>query len=117
VHPDFVRTVIFYKDYFFDFQRSLKPSVQKKIEWTIQLIATLERVPEKYFKHLTGTAGLFEIRVEVGSDIYRIFSFFDKRNLVVIMNGFQKKTNKTPKNEIIKAEKIRKEYFHEKEKK
>jgi len=80
------------------------------------LIATIDRVPEKYFKHLTGTTGLYEIRVEVGTDIYRVFSFFDKGQLIVLVNGFQKKTQKTPKAEIELAEKLKKEYFYEKDK-
>jgi phage-related protein len=74
----------------------------------------LERIPEKYFKHLTGTSGLFEIIVEAGSDIYRVFCFPDKGKLVVLVNGFQKKTQKTPKSEIDFAEKLKKEYFNEK---
>lgn len=82
----------------------------------MQLIATIDRVPEKYFKHLTGTTGLYEIRVEVGTDIYRVFSFFDKGQLIVLVNGFQKKTQKTPKAEIELAEKLKKEYFYEKDK-
>ncbi len=80
----------------------------------MQLIATLDRVPEKYFKHITGSTGLYEIRVEVGSDIFRIFSFFDKGQLVILVNGFQKKTQKTPKNEIELAERLKKQYFDEK---
>jgi phage-related protein len=95
----------------------LKPEVQKKFNWTLQLIATLDRVPEKYFKHITGSTGIYEIRVEVGSDIYRVFSFFDEGQLVILLNGFQKKTQKTPKNEIELAEKLKKEYFDEKGKK
>ena len=71
-------------------------------------------VPEKYFQHIVGTKGLYEIRVELGGNIYRIFSFFDKGNLVVLGNGFQKKTQKTPKQEIEKALKIMEEYYHEK---
>lgn len=80
----------------------------------MQLIATLDRVPEKYFKHITGSTGLYEIRVEVGSDIFRIFSFFDKGQLVILVNGFQKKTQKTPKNENELAERLKKQYFDEK---
>lgn len=64
---------------------------------------------------MTGTNGIYEIRVEVGSDIYGVFSFFDKGNLVILANGFQKKTQKTPKNEIKLAEKLKKEYFDEKD--
>ena len=63
---------------------------------------------------MTGTTGLFEIRVEVGSNIYRVFSFFDEGKLIVIINGFQKKTQKTPAKEIEKAEKLKKQYFNEK---
>lgn len=83
---------------------------KKKIEWTLNLLRTIDRVPKKYFEHMTNTDGLFEIRVEVGSNIFRIFSFFDKGNLIVLGNGFQKKTQKTPKGEIEKALKIKAEY-------
>lgn len=99
-----------------DFYESQVDNVQAKIEWTLQLIRTTQQVPEKYFRHLEGTKGLFEIRVEVGNNIFRIFSFFDKGNLVVLGNGFQKKTQKTPKLEIEKALKIKEEYFNEKAK-
>lgn len=85
--------------------------MKKKFNWTLQLISTIERVPEKYFKHITGSNGIYEVRVEVGTDIYRVFCFFDKGKLVVLLNGFQKKSNKTPKNEITLAEKIKAEYF------
>lgn len=110
----FIRNIYYYKDYYLDFFETLKPEVKKKFNWTLQLIATLDRVPEKYFKHITGSTGLYEIRVEVGSDIYRVFSFFDKGQLVVLVNGFQKKSQKTPKNEIELAEKLKKQYFDEK---
>jgi phage-related protein len=107
------RKVIAYKNYFLDFYGGLNDSVQRKIEWTLRLIETTDRVPEKYFKHLTGNKGLYEIRVQVGSNIYRIFSFFDKGNLVVLGNAFQKKTQKTPKKELEKALKIKEEYENE----
>ena len=80
----------------------------------MKLIAILDRVPAKYFKHMEGSSGIYEIRVEAGSDIYRVFSFFDKGQLVVLVNGFQKKSQKTPKNEIDLTEKLKKEYFDEK---
>ena len=110
------REIFYYKDYYLDFFKILKPDVQKKINWTLQLIATIDRVPKKYFDHITNSTGIFEIRVEVGTDIYRVFSFFDKGNLIILINGFQKKTLKTPKSEIELAEKLKKQYFDEKAK-
>ena len=64
------------------------------------LISVLEIVPEKYFSHITGTDGIWDIRVTVGNNIFRAFSFFDEGRLIVIANAFPKKTEKTPKNEI-----------------
>jgi phage-related protein len=100
-----------------DFFGTLKPDVQRKFNWTLKLIATIDRVPVKYFKHIEGTTGLFEVRVEVGSDTYRIFSFFDEGRLIILLNGFQKKSQKTPKNELELAEKLKKQYFDEKSEK
>ena len=77
----------------------------------------MDKVPKKFLDHMTGADGLYEIRVEVGSNIFRIFSCFDKGNLVILFNGFQKKTPRTPKQEIQLAEKLRKEYFEHKNKK
>lgn len=111
---DFVRNIFYYRRYYLDFFATLKPEVQKKFNWTLKLLATVNRVPEKYFKHLTGSSGIYEIRVEVGSDIYRVFSFFDKGQLIILANGFQKKTQKTPKNELQLAEKIKQQYLDEK---
>ena len=81
----------------------------------MKLIATIDRVPVKYFRHMEDTTGLFEVRVEVGSDIYRVFSFFDEGKLIVLVNGFHKKSQKTPKKEIELAEKLKKQYFDEKQ--
>lgn len=99
------------------FITSKKDDVKKKLNWTLQLISTHDRIPQKFFKHITGLDGIFEVRAEVGSDIYRVFSFFDKGQIVVLINGFQKKTQKTPKSEIKMAEKLMKEYFEQQNKK
>jgi phage-related protein len=80
----------------------------------LDLIEEIDRVPETYLKYIRNTEGLFEIRVQLASDIFRIFCFFDEGKLVILMNGFQKKTQKTPKKEIEKALKIKKEYENEK---
>ena len=110
------RNIFYYKNYYLDFYATLNPEVKKKFNWTLQLVSEIERVPEKYFSHMTGSSGLFEIRVEVGSNIYRVFSFFDEGKLIVLVNGFIKKTQKTPKSEIELAEKLKKQYFDEKDK-
>ena len=114
MQDQFYRKIFYFKNYYLDFFEKLKPEVRKKFNWTLQLIATIEKVPEKYFKHLTGTSGIFEVRVEVGSDIYRAFCFFDKGQMIILVNGFQKKSQKTPKSEIELAEKLKKQYFDEK---
>jgi len=109
-----VRTIIIYKDYFTEFFAKQKQKVKDKIIWTFDLIEELKRVPETYLKHLENTDALYEIRIQFGSDIFRIFCFSDKEQLVVLANGFQKKTQKTPQKEIDKALKIKEEYFNEK---
>lgn len=88
-----------------------RQKVKDKIVWTFDLIELIEKVPETYLKYLAGTDKLFEIRVQSGTDIFRIFCFFDEGNLVVLANGFQKKTQKTPRQEIEKALKIKNEYY------
>jgi phage-related protein len=109
-----VRTAFYYKNYFFDFYNLQRPRVRNKILKTIKLIEDLRIVPDKFLKHITGTIGLYEIRVKVGSDIFRIFCFFDSDNLIILINGFQKKTQKTPDSEIKKALQLKSEYENEK---
>ena len=110
----FERKIVFYKRYFLDFYEEQPDDVQSKIEWTLGLIRVTLHVPEKYFKHMEDTKGLFEIRVDAGNNIYRIFSFFDHGNIVVVGNAYIKKTQKTPKKEIEKALRIMEEYKNEK---
>jgi phage-related protein len=108
------RKITFYKDYFQDFFDRQSKKVKAKIVWTFDLVEDLQRVPETYLKHIENTDGLYEIRVQLGSDIFRIFCFFDQGQLVVVANGFQKKTKKTPRNEIDLALKIKAEYENNK---
>jgi phage-related protein len=108
------RQITFFKEYFQSFFDKQSKKVRAKIVWTFDLVEDLRRVPETYLKHIENTDGLYEIRVQLGSDIFRIFCFFDQGQLVVLMNGFQKKTQKTPKKEIELALKIKAEYENEK---
>ena len=78
------------------------------------MVEDLQRVPETYLKHIENTDGLYEIRVQLGSDIFRIFCFFDQGQLVVLANVFQKKTQKAAKKEIGMALKIKAEYENKK---
>lgn len=104
------RKITFYKNYFQDFFSEQNKKVKAKIIWTFDLVEDLQRVPETYLKHIENTDGLYEIRIQHGSDIFRIFCFFDQGQLVVLANGFQKKSQKIPKKEIEMALKIKTEY-------
>jgi phage-related protein len=110
------RQIIFHEHYFIDFYVSQTVVVQEKIEYVFKIIRNVDNIPKKFLDHMTGTDGIFEIRIEVTSNIYRIFCCFDKGNLVVLFNGFQKKTQKTPKKEIELTERLKKEYFEQKKK-
>lgn len=105
------REIIVFGDYFLDFFNKLDNKTKEKITYVFDIVKFSTMIPEKFFKHIEGTDGLYEVRVKVGSNIYRIFSCFDKGNLVILFNGFQKKDQKTPKNEIEQAEKLKNEYF------
>jgi phage-related protein len=117
VAEKFIRHIFFYKHYFLAFYHDQTDEVKKKFNWTLELIASIDHVPKKYFQHMEGTTGLYEIRVEVGNNIFRAFAFFDEGKLIVLANAFQKKSQKTPRNEIALAKKIKEEYFHEKDNK
>lgn len=108
------RVLFFYKDYFRSFFDTLNEKSKRKILWTLKLVEELEHIPGEYFKHLKNTSGIYEIRVRLGNNTFRVFCFFDKNNLIIIGNGYQKKTQKTARKEIEKAEKIKEEYYEEK---
>jgi len=112
----FERKIIFHGDHFMEFYLEQKPNVQEKIEFVFRIIRQVERVSKKFLDHMEGSDGLYEIRIEVGSNIFRIFCCFDEGKVVVLFNGFQKKTQKTPKNVIDKANKLMLEYFQLKKK-
>jgi phage-related protein len=107
------RTISTYGKYFLDFYSELDEEVQAKIDYVFELVKSLDKIPPRFFKHLDD--GIFEIRVEFESNIYRIFCFFDAGHLVILLNAFQKKTQKTPKQELELAKKLKKQYFIDKQ--
>jgi phage-related protein len=110
------KTVIFYKPIdgrcpiqtFFD---SLPSKAAQKTTWVLSLLEDLDIVPSSYFKKLTGTEDIWECRVQFGSNIYRILCFFVDSSVVVLTHGFIKKSQKTPKQEIEKAEAYRRDFM------
>lgn len=109
-----VRQLIFYKHYFYEFFDRQTEKVKEKIDYVLFVVTNAERVPEKFLQHMKSYKGLYEIRVEVGNNIFRIFCCFDEGKVVVLFNGFQKKTQKTPKQEIELAVRLMNEYFENK---
>ena len=109
------REIKFYKHYFNEFYVAQTDKVRKKIAQTLVWLQTLDCLPITILKSIEGKKGLFEIRIEFGGDIFRVFCCFDEGSLVILFNGFQKKTQKTPSGEIEKAERLMKEYFESKE--
>jgi len=112
ITPGSFRDIIVYGDDFWQFYNKQTQKVKVKIDWTIGVVKDLRMVPEQYLKHIIGT-DLYEIRVILGSNIFRIFCFFDKGRLVILLNGFQKKTQKTPKKEIEKALTLKRQYYED----
>ena len=109
-----VREVITYKNYFEDFFREQPRKVQDKIIKVLDILENVERVPITYLKYIEGTNGLFEVRIQLGTNIFRIFCCFDGNRLVVLFSGFQKKTQKNPSKEIERAIRIMAEYYNDK---
>lgn len=87
-----IREIIAYKNYFEDFLIKQPVKVQDKIFKVLEAIKTLERIPTTYLKIIAGTTGLYEARIQLGTNIWRVFCFFDKGKFVILLNGFQKKT-------------------------
>ena len=110
------RQLIFFKNYFKNFFDPLNIKLKNKIDEVLFLIRIADRIPSKFFKSMSGADGLFEIRIEYQSNIYRVFCCFDEGNVIVLFNGIQKKKQKTPRKEIEKALRIKGEYFKLKEK-
>ena len=110
------RAVITYKHYFDVFFMAQQPKVRDKIIKILDIIEQVDRIPSNYLKYMEGTNGLFEVRVQFGNNIFRIFCFFDGNRFVILLTGFQKKTQKTPPEEIARAVRLMEEYYEEKRK-
>jgi len=94
-----------------DFLDKIPSKTAQKVTWVLNLIEELDIVPDKYFKKLSNTNEIWECRVKLGSDIYRLLGFFHKGSILILTHGFQKKTQKTPIQEIEKAEAIKKDFY------
>ena len=109
-----IRRLKVYGSDFWEFYNQQTKKVQERIIWTIRVIRDIQVVPEKYLKHIDD--GIYEIRISSGNNIFRIFCFFDEGKLVILLNGFQKKTQKTPIKEIERAKKLKTQYYEDKKK-
>ena len=109
-----IRTIKLFKNYYKEFYVAKTDEVRHKINQVLKMIETQRIVPIKFFKYLEGSDGIYEVRVEADKNIYRVFCCFDKGAVVVLFHGIQKKSQKTPKKEIKRAEAIKKEYFESK---
>ncbi len=106
-----LREVVFYRNHFHDFFNKQTEKAKEKIDYVLFLLTHIDKVPEKFLKHIEGQKGLYEIRVKHSNNIFRLFCCFDKGKIVVLLNGYQKKSNKTLSKEIEMANKLMKEYF------
>ena len=111
-----IRTIVAYKHYFEEFLVKQPVKVQNKNYKILEIIEFQQFIPTKYLEHIKDTEGLYETKYSFGSNIWRVFCFFDEDRLVILLNGFQKKSQKTPKSEISIALKLKEEYFEEKRK-
>ena len=109
-----IRNVIIYKDYFEEFFVKQTQKTKDKIIKILDIVENLEIIPANYVKPITGISGLYEIRVQLASNIFRIFCLLEADRVVVLLSGFQKKDQKTPISEIEKAKRIMNEYYNEK---
>lgn len=107
-----MRTIKAYKHYYKEFFDSLSRGVQEKILYGILKLKNERFLSSKFVKLIRD--GLYELRIEYQGNIYRIFFIFDEGNIVILFNGFQKKTDKTPKKEIDKALRLKQEYYEQK---
>ena len=104
-----MRKILYYKRYFIDFYMSLDDGAKKKIDYVLSMLKIQERISAQSVKHIRD--GVYELRASSSGNIYRAFFIFDDDRIVMLFNGFQKKTQKTPQSEIEKAIKLKNEYY------
>lgn len=115
MEENYIRKIKVYRNYFWEFYNVQSETVKDKIDYVFAIVRTEKQISKTFFEHMEGTAGIFEIKVKVGNNIFRIFSCFDDGQLIILFNGFQKKSQKTPKNELKKAIELKKQYYADKE--
>ncbi len=112
-----MRTIDFYKTHsgaspVQDFLDSLSDKQVEKILWVLKLVKEMDRVPTCYFKKLVNTDGIWEARIIIAGNIFRILGFYMERSTVIFTNGFQKKSQDTPRTEIELAEARKSEHLN-----
>ena len=108
---DKIRSIKLYKSYFKDFYIAQSKGVRDKINYSLYMVETMKIIPSKFFRNIEGSEGLYEIRTEYGGNIYRVFCCMDADSIVVLFQGFQKKTQKTPAKEIKNGRAIKERIF------
>lgn len=103
------RRVIAYGNYYKEFLSTLTPQEVEKVKYVLSLLETMDRLPVKFIRFIG--KGLYELRISYNGNIYRIFFIFDEGQVVILFNGFQKKSQKTPFSEIEKAQRLKEEYY------
>lgn len=116
VKRDYLRRVIVFEDHYKTFRKTIDREALKKLYQVLLLIMTVKIIPAKFLKTIEGRKGLYEVRSEYRGNIYRVFCCFDENDLVVLLSGFQKKSQKTPTEQLDKAEALMKKYFDQKNK-
>lgn len=106
------RKIIAFRDYYVDFMKSLSNDEQNKIRKALLMFSVEEKLPFHYIKFIRD--GIYEFRVNYGNNEFRIFFIYDGDTIVMLFNGFKKKTQKTPQNEIEKAIRLKNEYYEQK---
>ena len=111
---EIIREIKLYENHFSDFYREQTQDVKEKIDEVLYFIRVIQRLSNRFLKHIEGVKGLYEIRISLGTNIWRVFCFFEANRIVVVLNGYLKKEMRTSPREIERAIKLMKKYYEEK---